>query len=137
MAARIRGYYFLNANIWLERLLDRERNDEVKQLLAGVDGFRLSISDFSLHFIGVVLSKYHQQDAFLKFTNDLFFEGDVGFFKLQPSAIPAVVEAQNRFNLDFDDAYQYEIARSDHLQMVSFDTDFDRTDITRKTPIEV
>jgi predicted nuclease of predicted toxin-antitoxin system len=39
--------------------------------------------------------------------------------------------------LDFDDAYQCVIARRDNLTLVSFDSDFDRTDLQRQTPAEI
>lgn len=42
-----------------------------------------------------------------------------------------------RFNLDFDDAYQYYLAKKYNLTVVSFDKDFDRTDLRRKTPGEI
>jgi len=42
-----------------------------------------------------------------------------------------------RFNFDFDDAYQYVIAEKYNLTIISFDTDFDRTERGRKTPVEI
>ena len=42
-----------------------------------------------------------------------------------------------RFSLDFDDAYQYTEAVKYDLQIVSFDTDFDRTERGRKTPAQI
>ena len=42
-----------------------------------------------------------------------------------------------RFNFDFDDAYQYVIAEKYNLTIISFDTDFDRTERGRKTPAEI
>ena len=42
-----------------------------------------------------------------------------------------------RFNLDFDDAYQYVAAEKFNLEIVSFDSDFDRTERGRKTPDQV
>jgi len=39
-----------------------------------------------------------------------------------------------RFGLDFDDAYQYVVAARYGLTIISFDTDFDRTEKGRKTP---
>jgi predicted nucleic acid-binding protein len=33
----------------------------------------------------------------------------------------------SKYNLDFDDAYQYVAATSRKLELVGFDTDFDRT----------
>jgi hypothetical protein len=42
-----------------------------------------------------------------------------------------------KFRVDFDDAYQYSVARKYQITLVSFDKDFDRTDITRRTPAEI
>ncbi len=39
--------------------------------------------------------------------------------------------------LDFDDAYQYTIAAKYSLTILSFDSDFDRTDLGRKVPAEI
>jgi predicted nucleic acid-binding protein len=38
----------------------------------------------------------------------------------------------HRFNLDFDDAYQYVVAEKYNLTIISFDSDFDRTELKRK-----
>ena len=51
--------------------------------------------------------------------------------------MPSVVNATRRFSLDFDDAYQYAAAEKYNLTIVSFYSDFDRTDMGRKTPIEI
>ena len=48
-----------------------------------------------------------------------------------------IVHASQRFNLDFDDAYQYAAAEKYNLIIVSFDGDFDRTERGRRTPTEV
>jgi len=48
-----------------------------------------------------------------------------------------VLAAAHDFGLDFDDSYQYAIAKKMGLTIVSFDRDFDRTDRGRKTPAEV
>jgi len=39
-----------------------------------------------------------------------------------------------KFGLDFDDAYQYAVAARYGLTIVSFDSDFDRTERGRRTP---
>jgi len=49
----------------------------------------------------------------------------------------SVIEAAQRFNLDFDDAYQYAAAEKYGLTIVSFDADFDRTEQGRKTAGEI
>ena len=45
-----------------------------------------------------------------------------------------LAEMAPRFNLDFGDAYQYVVAERYGLTIVSFDSDFDRTERGRKTP---
>lgn len=45
-----------------------------------------------------------------------------------------VIASAQRFNLDFDDAYQYVIAEKYSLTIISFDSDFDRTERGRTTP---
>jgi len=45
-----------------------------------------------------------------------------------------IVQIARRFGLDFDDAHQYAIAARHGLTIVSFDSDFDRTELGRKTP---
>jgi predicted nucleic acid-binding protein len=47
------------------------------------------------------------------------------------------IEAAKRFNLDFDDAYQYVSAEKYGLTLISFDSDFDRTERGRKLPSSI
>lgn len=49
--------YLVDTNIWLERLLDQEKSEEVGRFLAKTPTNRLIISDFSLHSIGVILDR--------------------------------------------------------------------------------
>ena len=42
-----------------------------------------------------------------------------------------------KYNLDFDDAYQYLVAKKHRLGLISFNKDFDETDLKRKEPSEV
>ena len=48
-----------------------------------------------------------------------------------------VIQAAQQYHLDFDDAYQYVAAAKNNLNLVDFDSDFDRTDQGRKTPAEI
>lgn len=57
--------------------------------------------------------------------------------KLELTEYGLLVNIAQRFNLDFDDAYQYAVAEKYNLEIVSFDTDFDRTERRRKTPDEI
>lgn len=129
--------YLLDTNIWLERLLDQDRADEVKQLLDAVPSDRLLVTDFSFHSIGVILLRLGLPDALLNFTNDLFASGSVRLLNLESTDMERVVAVASEYRLDFDDAYQYVAAELNDVPLVSFDSDFDNTALGRITPARV
>jgi predicted nucleic acid-binding protein len=47
--------YLVDTNIWLERLLNQDKSDEVGQFLKQVSASDLSVTDFTFHSICVVL----------------------------------------------------------------------------------
>ena len=57
--------------------------------------------------------------------------------QLSVEDMQSIASKAQRFNLDFDDAYQYVAAEKLDLTIVSFDTDFDRTERGRKSPVEI
>ena len=129
--------YLLDTNIILELLLDQDRSNEVEQFLHTTEPGKLHISEFSLYSFGILLTRRKLQGIFLQMTNDLLISGGVEVLRLAVVDMPAVVVASQQFNLDFDDSYQYVVARRFGLALVSFDTDFDRTDLERNTPADL
>ncbi len=129
--------YLVDTNIWLERLLAQARADEVRRLLDTVPSDQLLLSHFSLHSIGVILGRSHQHDTLQQFTRDLFLNGAVKLATVPPEAFDQIVAAMMNQRLDFDDAYQYVAARQAGAELVSFDADFDHTDLHRLTPVGV
>ena len=127
--------YLLDTNILLELLLDQDRADEVEPFIR--EQAPLYVSDFSFHSLGVILLRGGHPDIFLRVSQDLFVRGGVGLLSLDFEDMEAVVQAAQRFRLDFDDAYQYVAAARYDLTIISFDGDFDRTDRGRRTPAEV
>ncbi|MBN2012153.1 PIN domain-containing protein [candidate division KSB1 bacterium] len=102
--------YLLDTNIWFERLLEQERSEEVKILLDRLQSDLIYISDFSLHSIGVIMSKLEKQKGFITFITDLFVNGNIKQLALEPIELENVIEKLSEFNLDFDDAYQYSVS---------------------------
>ena len=62
--------YLVDTNVWIERLLDQERAEEVKRFLDSVSSDQLSITDFSFHSIGVILSRLNRHEGLLRFVQD-------------------------------------------------------------------
>lgn len=129
--------YLIDTNVWLERLLEQEKTEEVKRFLDSVSSDQLSITDFSFHSIGVILNRLNHREGLLRFIRDTFIEGAVRLIRLSPVDTQRQVDIIERFNLDFDDAYQYLVAEQHNLTLVSFDGDFDQTPRGRKTPAEI
>ncbi len=129
--------YVVDTNIWLERLLDQARAEEVGRFLADVTPDQLALSDFSLHSIGVVLARLDRSQVFLQFVRDVLLDGDVALVSVLPDAMSRLVEVMRQFRLDFDDAYQYVAAEQRGATLVSFDGDFDGTERGRLTPEQV
>jgi hypothetical protein len=129
--------YLVDTNVWLERLLDQARSEEVGAFLAHTPSERLFITDFAFHSIGVVLSRLNQVKALVSFVQDAFIDGAVGLIHLGPEDTEHLVCVIEQSKLDFDDAYQYVAAEKYNLTLVSFDSDFDKTEHGRKVPAEV
>lgn len=129
--------YLVDTNIWLERLLDQSRSAEVAQFLGVIASDELLMSDFTLHSIGIILDRLGQRGILPQFVDDLFVDGEVTLVSVPPQAMGDMVAQMDRFNLDFDDAYQYIAVEQSGAVLVSFDRDFDRTDRGRQTPADV
>lgn len=129
--------YLIDTNIVLELLLEHEKANECADFLIKIPVENFCISEFSLYSIGIILLRHKMHNAFLDFIKDFFLEGGVRILKLDVEDMEKITEVSQQFNLDFDDAYQYVLAKKYELAIVSYDKDFDRTDIKRKTPKEV
>jgi predicted nucleic acid-binding protein len=129
--------YLIDTNVWLERLLNQEKSKEVCLFLDSIASDRFYITDFTFHSIGVILYKLKEIESLTKFVRDIFIDGAVHYIHLEPEDTEHMVDTMYQFRLDFDDAYQYVGAEKYGLTLVSFDTDFDRTKLGRKTPDEV
>ena len=110
--------YLLDTNVWLERLLDQERAEEVKQLLETVSSDRLLITDFSFHSIGVILLRLERSEVLLSFSKDLFADNSVGLLALGPGDMQRLITVASDYRLDFDDAYQYVGAERNGVSLV-------------------
>lgn len=129
--------YLVDTNIWLERMLDQERAAEVAEFLTRVPAHQLYLTDFSLHSIGVILHRLKQPRVFTQFVQDVLVEGFVHLLTVGPDQMGSLGEVAEKFSLDFDDAYQYVVASRYDLMIVTFDGDFDRTELGCRSPIEI
>ena len=127
----------LDTNIFLEVILEQEKADEAKEMLANSIQHECLISDYSLHSIGLLLFRKKMYDVFQEFVKDMITSAGIMIAAVYSSEIESVIDAAQKFNLDFDDAYQYAVSEKYDLTIISFDSDFDKTERGRKTPCDV
>ncbi len=111
--------YLLDTNIFLEILFDQEKSKECKKFLKENIN-EISISDFTLHSIGVILFRYKKQDYFQTFTEDIL--SNIKLLNLPSLVYEDIFKTD--YNLDFDDLYQYNIAKYYGMEIVTMDSDF-------------
>ncbi len=128
--------YLVDTNIFLEALLRQERTTEVQSFLQSVDLDTIFITDFSVYSIGIALFRLKNLTLFTRFVEDMIVDG-IRILSLTLEDLKTLNQPIQKFNLDFDDAYQYTAAVRYNLQLISFDRDFDRTDRERKEPIDI
>lgn len=117
--------YLLDTNIFLEILLAQEKSAVCKKFLTE-NTADLFISDFSLHSIGVILFRHDKEQVFNTFLTDVVTTVDI--LSLAKGSYSALSELKEKYNLDFDDAYQYKIVEENDLTIVTMDKDFRRVE---------
>ncbi len=113
--------YLLDTNILLEILLDQEKKEVCKQFIVE-NADNLNISDFSLFSIAIVLFKGKAYNDYSKFLNTVTETMDIRTMPID--AHGQIIETSLLMNLDFDDAYQYNVAKFFGFKIVTMDKDF-------------
>lgn len=129
--------FLLDSNIILEVLLGQKREKEVRKLFELIPQSEFYISDFALHSIGVILYSESDQEGFNKFFQDMVLEGPLVVLDLAENEIQDLKQYADKYQLDFDDAYQYGVAQKLDLSLLTFDSDFDQVPVDSNTPAEI
>ncbi|RCV65903.1 putative nucleic acid-binding protein, contains PIN domain [Methanophagales archaeon] len=111
-----------DTNVFLEILLGQAKKESCKKFLDDNIG-NLNITDFSLHSIGIILFRYDKESIFQNFVEDVI--PNVSLLSLPITLYGGVINASRSRDLDFDDAYQYSIAKYHGLKVVTMDKDFE------------
>jgi uncharacterized protein len=128
--------FLVDSNIWLERLLEQDKTSIVSEFLDIIPLDSLYVSDFSIHSIGVVLTRLNKNKIFESFIEDLFINGQLEQLQLDPIDLLEVIKNMIQYGFDFDDSYQFTVASKYDLKIVTFDKDFKKKGIKRYSPEE-
>jgi len=115
--------YLVDTNVFLEVLLNQPNRPKCEAFLRQQAG-DIAISDFSLHSIGVAAFRRQREALFGVFLTEAL--PHVALLHLDRVGYPAILWAHRKFRLDFDDAYQFTVAKGRGLTLVTQDHDFDR-----------
>jgi predicted nucleic acid-binding protein len=123
----------LDTNIFLEILLAQPKAQAAQRFINSQQQGSLALSNYSLDGIGLKLYWAKKIDVLEQFGRELK-DAEITILTIEPQDLGALVNNIKKWNLDFDDAYQYTLAQKYSLELVSFDKDFDKTDIVRIEP---
>lgn len=113
--------YLIDINVFFEILLDQNKKEDCKAFIEkNLD--RGYISDFSLYSIGIILFRLNQTETFQEFLTDLL--PNISVLSLVPYSLIELIKWRNQYKLDFDDSYQYTIAKENDLKIATMDKDF-------------
>jgi predicted nucleic acid-binding protein len=115
--------YLVDTNIFLEILLGQAGRKKCEAFLLGEKGAAW-ISDFTLHSIGVLLFRQKRPEIFDRFAKDTLPQFTI--LSLSDTGYLQLAGANVQHNLDFDDAYQFSVARENKLAIATQDKDFQR-----------
>jgi uncharacterized protein len=133
----------IDANVILEFLLARPRQEESLSLLKLTSAGSVTawVMSYAVHSIEYMLYREGDLTALRTFLELLRSSIGLTVYDSNPAedltALAFTKKADAQFQLDFDDALHYATAKKHNLTLVSFDQDFDKTDLLRKTPSDI
>lgn len=120
--------YLIDTNIFIEGLLEQGKSSRVEEFLSITETNEIFVSDFSLYSIGIILHRLNKNESFETFLKNVIIDR-ISVLKLDLEDLLTINKTIKQFNLDFDDAYQYLVAKKNNLKLVTFDLDFKSTDL--------
>jgi len=128
--------YLIDANILLKVLYKRSKWEESYKLLNAVKegSIRAYMLHFTIHGISAILGN---PTLVAELLSELLSWKGLTIVDLSLEEELAACGMAESIGLDFDDGLHYYFAKSRSIPIVSFDKDFDKTDIERLEPHEV
>src|SRR5919198_3248617 len=133
----------IDANVILEFLLARQHQDASLSLLklTSTGSVIAWVMSYAVHSIEYMLYREGDLTSLRHLLQLLRSSMGLTVYDSNPAedlvALDFTKKANAEFQLDFDDALHYATAKKHNFTLVSFDQDFDRTDLMRTTPADI
>jgi predicted nucleic acid-binding protein len=98
---------------------------------------KVIVTSFALHSRAIILEKLKDIDSYRDFLGVITASAGLMTYSTTPQDEIEICTISKKFNLTFDDSLHYFVAKTFGLNLVSLDSDFDRTDINRMHPRDV
>ncbi|MDZ7260569.1 MAG: PIN domain-containing protein, partial [candidate division KSB1 bacterium] len=113
----------IDTNIFLEILLKQTKSEIAKQVLRDLNETLepFIVTSFTIHSIIVILENRKQLKELQIFINSLSEFGNLIFYCLDFDEVSEIVNNLSQWKLDFDDAFQYFVAKKMDAEIITFD----------------
>lgn len=130
------GNILIDTNILFSFLLDQNDYKTTEIFFEKIDKFNISITilDFALYSVCIILTRRKENAYMDKFFKYLEKRKNFHIHKFDIEDLSEINSI--KIPLDFDDKLHYWLAKKQNLKFVSYDKDFDKTDLKRFTPAE-
>ena len=130
------GTMLIDSNIAFSLLLEQNDYEETTRLFDAIEHFALKVTilDFALYSMTINFLKRGHCKEIKQFLETLNSSGNISIYRPKPLEISEALGIDVK--LDFDDKLHYYLAKKKNLQLISYDADFDKTDLKRMTPAE-
>ena len=130
------GKMLIDSNIIFSLLLEQNDYKETEKLFDAIDhlSLKVQILDFALYSATLNFLRRGNDKEIKQFLGILDSSKNIFIYRPKPSEISEALSL--KVNLDLDDKLHYYLAKKKNLTLISFDHDFDKTDLKRLTPAQ-
>lgn len=114
----------IDTNIFLEIFLKQGKREVCKKYLSDHQD-EIAVTDLAIHSIAIILLRNGKAEAFERFIHE--WKNMLTILKVEFDELNKVVDVMHSNKLDFEDAYQLEVAKENKLDLVTLDNHFKKS----------
>lgn len=130
------GKMLIDSNIVFSLLLKQNDYHKTEEFFDAIDHLRLKVQllDFALYSITLIMTHRGYHKEIKQFLQGLDASKNIAIY--HPKAVEISETLGLSIRLDLDDKLHYHIAKKNKFTFISYDQDFDKTDLERLTPAQ-
>lgn len=131
------GTMLIDSNIVFSLLLKQNDYQRTEKFFDAIThlGLKVQLLDFALYSMTLIMTRRGYHKEIKQFLQGLDASKNITIY--HPKAVEISETLGLSINLDLDDKLHYHIAKKNKFTFISYDEDFDKTDLPRLTPAQV